>query len=384
MSRTVEQLTTAPTADELFDQMILWLVNQGLPADKWRPNGVARSILRAVATVFVLLAGVITLVNGGGFLETARGDFLTLLARYVYGVERVTATFASGTANLTNSGGGVYTWQPGELVIRNSVTRKLYRNTLIFSLNPGETDKPCTVEALEIGTASNAGSGQVTELAITAAGVTVTNPAPIVGIDDQLDDALRAECLARLGALSMLGPRGAYAYAVQSAKNAGVPVSVNRWVISPASSNGTVSIRVASPSGPATVGDVAAIKTRIEEVARPDVVKVDLDTVSTLTYTATLTVWARFSEGLTEDAIRVPVLAALADYGARYAIGGIRKPPSISSKLYDESVRGVAQLAHPAIYAVDSTGTDLTLAFGQVAVLAIVLDVRLVTTGATS
>lgn len=383
--RTIEQLTTTPTADETFDTMIGWLVAQGVPADKWRQGGVGRSILRAVAQVYVLLASLITLINGAGYLETATGDFLTLLARYVYGVERVVATFASGTVTLTNSGGGVYTWNPGELVVRNSVTKKLYRNTAIVTLLAGATLTGVAVEALELGTASNAGAGEVSELAVVAAGVTVTNPSPIVGVDEQIDESLRAECLAKLGALSMAGPRGAYSYAIQSAKNGGVPVNVNRWVISPASSTGVVSVRVASPSGAADAGDVTAIADSIENVARPDSVTLDLATVTTATYAYPLVVWARATPGVTAASLQTKVLAALASYAASYPIGGLRKPPSSQGYLYDDSVQAVAKSADPLIFAVDSTGgADLPLSFGQVPIITSTVDVRLVATAVTS
>ena len=50
-----------------------------------------------------------------GFLETARGPWLTLLARNMFGVERGEATFATGEIQLTNGGGGVFSFNPDEV-----------------------------------------------------------------------------------------------------------------------------------------------------------------------------------------------------------------------------------------------------------------------------
>jgi hypothetical protein len=387
MAMTIEQLTATPTRDQIFDQMITWLVAQGIPADQWRRGGTARSILRVVASSYYALAVLISFIAGAGFLPTATGDFLTLLARYVYGVERVVSTFATGQILASNSSGGNYTYQPGELLVANTITKKGYRNTAAVTLNSGDVDVPVDIEAIDLGTASNATAGQITTVSISDAGVTCTNPFAVLAQNAWTDEVLRAACLAKLGALSLLGPRGAYVYAIQTATFEGAPVNVNRWSISPSSSKGLVTIRIASPSGPVTADDLQAVKDRIEEVARPDSVTTDTDTVGVSSASRALTVWAKAVPGVDAAAIEEAVTVAIDDMLAVYPIAGIPKPPSTTGYLYADEIRATANGSHASIYAVDMTpDTDITVPDDFVASLSFTVDVRIVTlpTGASA
>lgn len=383
---TITQLTTVPTIDQIFAQMITWLVNAGIPADKWRRGGVGRSIIYAVAASYVVLATLVTFIAQSGFLDTATGDFLTLLAYYVYGVKRVVATNASGVVQISNSSGSIYDLNPGELVVINGVTKKSYVNTAIIHIGAGAVNVDVDVEATEQGVASNATIGQINTMGVSLDGLTVANALPVLGVDAWVDATLRAACLAKLGALSMLGPRGAYQYAIRTATlTDGTPVNVNRLSISPSSSTGIVTIYLASPSGPVTTDDLTAVKANIEAIARPDTVTVNSFNTTTVAYAPSLIVWARANKGVDAGTIAAEVSAALAAYASLYDIGGVAKPPSSQGYVYDESVRAVAQAADPAIFAVDSVGgVDLALAASQTAALTSTIDVRLVTTPVTS
>ena len=398
--QTVAQLTTAPTADVIFAQMIQGLVNLGIPADRWRKGGVGRSLLYVVATSFASLAGLITLFASSAFLDTATGDWLTLLAAKVYGVTRVVATYASGSINASNTGGGNYTWTPGQLTVQDVVTLQLYTNTTTVTVNAGQLNVPIPIQALIQGTIGNANPGDIQTLITSAPGVAITNPLAVVGIDAQTDAALRSVCQAKLGALSLAGPRGAYAYAIQTAITAGgAPVAINRWSISPSSSTGQVTIYLASPSGAAAAGDVTAVVNNVEAVARPDSVTVAASSAVPVVFSPILTVWVRGTigpgvpssgqtvtlAGIDANAIATLVATALTANASAYPIGGVNKPPSTQGYLYDETIRAWAQSAHPNIFAVDSAvQTDFPINPNQVAALAATINVRLVATAATS
>jgi hypothetical protein len=382
---TVDDMLVAPTEDGLFSQMISWLVQLGLPADQWRAGGVSRSLLRVVARTFVSLAGLITDFITGGFLETATGDWLTLLARNVYGVVRITASFASGQWTATNGGAGIYIIGPGDLIVKSSVSGKLFNNRNQVgnvTLNPGDS-YTFTIDAVELGTASNAAPGDISLLASNFAGLTGSNVAAVLATDDESDSDLRQACLDKLAALSLNGPRGAYAYAIRIATNAGAPVNVNRKSISPSSSTGIVTIYLASPSGTVSSGDLAAVQTSIEAVARPDSVTTNVLSAAQVNYTATLTVWARATPGLDATSLTALVNAAIEAYVEGYDIGGIPKPPSTQGYLYAQALEAAAEDAHAAIYAVDSSAGDLALNAGQVAALATTINIRFTTTAAT-
>jgi hypothetical protein len=89
--------------------------------------------------------------------------------------------------------------------------------------------------------------------------------------------------------------------------------------------------------------------------------------------------------GIDATAIYNLVQAAITANVSVYPISGVPKPPLTQGYLYDETIRGWCQAAHPAIFAVDTqTPTDFPLNVGQVAVLTPTVTVRLVAVGATS
>jgi hypothetical protein len=92
---------------------------------------------------------------------------------------------------------------------------------------------------------------------------------------------------------------------------------------------------------------------------------------------ATITVWARRTPGLTEDALKGLVTSALLTFVREYPIGGIAKPPSPQGYLYAGSIDGVCRLAHPSVFDVDGAA-DLALNEGEVATLTAALTVRFV------
>ncbi len=387
MGMTITQLTTAPSTDDIFNQMITWLVAMGLPADQWRKGGVARSVLRVVAMTFANFAQLISFIASMGFLDTATGDFLTLLAFYVYGVTRVVATFATGQVLASNSSGGIYTYTPGEFIVINTITKKSFVNVSTFTLNPGDSNIPVDIEATELGTDSNSSPGQITTMGISDTGVSCTNPLAVLGLDAWTDEILRAACRAKLGSLSLMGPRGAYLYAIAVAVSptTGQPVNVNRSSVSASSSTGTVTVYIASPTGPVTSDDIAGVVNSIERWARPDSVTATVLSVTVVSYTATLTVYARNAPGLVASTIHDEVEAALLALQENYAIGGHPKTAGGPGFLYQQEIEATATSADPAIYAVESVGgADLSVPPGHVAAIASTVTVRLITSPAVA
>lgn len=380
---TITELTTASTTTQIFQSMISWLVSQGIPANLWRPGGVARSILMVVAVTFAILSALISDFAAGAYLDTATGDWLTNLALYVYGVSRPQATYATGTVLASNSSGGTYTYQPGEWQVETDNDAEnpnvFFINTQVFTLNPGASLIPVDVIATVLGSGNNAAPGDVIVVVAPDSGVTVTNTTAIVGQDAMSDPNLVALCKAKLGALSMAGPRGAYEYGIQTALDNGSPVNVNRWSISPSSSTGIVQVYVASPSGAASPGDVTAVAANLQAVAVPDSVTCLVDSASVVNYTNTLTVWAVTTPGLSSAILEAQVNAALIAFVSDYFVGGLPKPPSSQGYMYAEKIDAAATAANPAIFSIDNSEGDLALNAGQVAALATTLIIRFVT-----
>jgi len=313
-----------------------------------------------------------------GFLESATGAWLALLAKNVYGVDKILATFATGQVQVSNAGGGVYPFNPGELQVKNSSTGAVYANTASITLNPTDV-LLVDIQALIAGSASTSAAGTIDALVTELVDVTCMNPAAVVGTDDETDEVLRQRCRDKLGSLSPLGPRAAYAYAVRSALRLdGSPVDINRLAVSPDSSTGVVDVYCASPSGTPISTDLDAVAANIEAVARPDTVTVNVHGATTVPLASSLTVWAYTTAGLDAPGLTTLVENALIAMIEAYPIGGVAKPPSTQGYLYQSTIEGTALGAHDSVFAVDGVGGDLAISPGQVATLTATVTVRFV------
>lgn len=280
-SLTIAQLLSPMTAAQIRSSCVTALQALGLQPQNWATGGIASSTLTVSANILALLSTQLSGAIAQQWNPTASGGGLQLLSQYFFGLTPPQATFASGQVTLTNTGGGVYSYGAGQATFQSSVANSSgvypqYTNTAAFTLLANSTltiDVQCT----EIGTAGNSAPGFVSLLITQMLGVSVTNANPILGTDALADPQLRqlnANSLAVRG--SAFGPRGAYAYAIQTAVNSvtGAPVNVNRWQILIASHTGDITIFVASPQGAAATTDLQGIGTNIDALARPDGVTV--------------------------------------------------------------------------------------------------------------
>jgi hypothetical protein len=377
---SIDELVTPVTEDEFLERFVANLETMGLKARSWRPGGVYRTILRVLAAVCASFSDLQVQFIKSGFLELAAGLWLTWVAYYVYGVERPEATFATGAVTLTNLGGGEYTLTAGQLRVFNSTTKKAYTNADDFTLAPLAT-LTIDIVAVEIGSASSSSAGAIDDIETTYVGqITVTNASPVVGSDQLPDEDLRQLCRDKIAARSVFGPRGAYAYAIRTAKRAdGSTVDINRYSISPASSTGIVTIVVASPSGVPTADDVAAVVANVEELVRPDTVTVNISGATAKTVTRAVTLWARKQPGLAAADLQALAEKQLTELNRLYPIGGIRKSDGAPGYFWADSLDAGLQKAHETIFSVDGAGADEALAAGEVAVLNVTIaEVRIV------
>src|SRR6185369_13530697 len=111
----------------------------GLKTENWAEGGYTRTLVALFAQLIKTSGDVVRLIAASGFLDTAEGDWLTLLAKQLYNVDRIQATTAKavGGITLTNGGGGLYVFDPGDLIVAHAFTGKTYRNTTGGTLSPG-------------------------------------------------------------------------------------------------------------------------------------------------------------------------------------------------------------------------------------------------------
>ncbi len=370
----IEDLITPVTEDQFFEQFLSNLETVGLKARSWRRGGVYCTIIRVLAAFCAAFSDLQCRFIRSGFLEFAEGNWLTWVAYYVYGVERPESTFATGEVTLTNGGGGDYTWAPRQLRVFNSTLDKAYTNQDEIHLGPLSVGTFPFI-AVESGAASSSTTGAIDDIETTYADeITVTNEAPVIGSDPMPDDELRQLAKDKRDARSVFGVRGAYRYAIRSAKRAGgSTVDVNRMSISPSSSTGTVTMYVASPSGVPTDDDVQLCRDNVELLARPDTVSTSLDACTPVTITRNLTIWAEKQEGLSAADLRALALQKLVLLNRNYPVGGIKKAGP-TSYFWADKLEGAVQSAHPSIFDVEGIGDNEAMTTGQVAIFAVTID----------
>lgn len=346
----------------------------GVNTTTWKPGAVVRTMITAVSIVLSYLSRTIALLARGGFLETAEGFWLTLCARYVFGVRRELATFASGEVTLVNGGGGVFSFDADEVIFSNPDTGKTYRNTSAFTLGAlGTVTIP--VAAVESGAASTAVPGAITVLETTLIGVTVTNALALVGLDEEGDEQLKTRCLEKLGSLSPNGPWDAYSYTARNAKRAdGTRIGITR-VSTSRDGYGNLFVRVATASGAVTgdaadaTTDLGAINDAIQRRATPLCVTSHVLSADNVAINVTYTAYLRSTSGRSEVEILAAITTKLASWMATLDIGG--DVIAFTGSVFTDAIAAVIRSALPEIFhvVVHSPAAHVALSSAQVPVL---------------
>jgi len=330
---TLSELTTPLTTAEVQQAIYDAIEARGVATTSWKPGAIARTIIAGVAIVLSSFSILQARIAESGFLDKAEDDWLTLVARFVYNVERSTGSFASGIVTLDNTGAGVFVVAVGDLTVSNSTTGKAYRNTAGFSLAAFETGKLVPVQAVEIGSDSTSPIGFIDTLVTVLLNVTVTNAAALVGADPDTDPQLRSKCLAKTGTLSPNGAADAYRFvAFEATKDDGTPVGITRLTAVP-DGTGDVIVYVASATGPVTgsIGDTTTDLGAVDDAIQTQVVPLAV-TATTVSATAlavhvSYVVWVRGTSGKTAVEMEAEIDLALTNFMSVQPIGGSRKVP---------------------------------------------------------
>lgn len=174
MIPTLLSLLSPQTPAQILASMIAGLQAANFPVTNWITGGVARTILAVTATALSDLWSLVALIAASGFASLSSGDWLTLVAQYVYGLTRNPATSTIGLVTLQDGGGGPFTITVGQLTIVSGDGLE-YTNTTGGVL-PLNGTLQITVQAVSPGAEYNVGSGALTILATPLPGVTVNNP----------------------------------------------------------------------------------------------------------------------------------------------------------------------------------------------------------------
>lgn len=374
---TLDDLTKPATRAEVQATIYRVLGLLGVNTTSWGSGAVVRAMIVGVSAVLAAFSSLQAAIARSGFLDLAEDDWLTLVARYVYGVERIAATFATGHVTLTNTLGGLYTLDVGDYIAANPATGKTYRNVEAFTLNPSSS-VTVAMSAVEAGADSYAPTATITSQVTVLVGVAVTNADTFVGLDAESDPALRARCREKLGALSPFGPWDAYAFAARNARRStGEPCGVTRTRVNK-DGFGNVSVYVAGASGTTsgTLGDLTtdlgAVDDAINKSAEPLAINATAIGATAAPINVVYEAWAYTSTGMTAAQIKAAVRLKLVDFMAAQPIGGAKLDPGDpSGVVFVDALRAVISNALPQIYhvVVTSPAGDTTLALAQVPTL---------------
>lgn len=375
---TLAELTRPLTPDEIRAAIYAAIAARGGNPTAWKPGSPTRTIIAGLAIVLAGLSGLIAAIAKSGFLELAEGDWLTVVARYVFFVERGAGTFATGSVVIDNAGGGVFELEPGDLIVISSATGKGYRNTAAVSIGALATGVAVPVQALELGSDSTAVPGAIDDFETPLPGLSVTNPNAIVGADPESDAELRERCLAKTGTLSPNGPRDAYVFVAKSAVRAsGERIGVTRVRTIPDGIGG-VDVYVARADGtvsgdandPAT--DLGAVAAAIHTQVEPLAITPRVQGAALLPVAVTYQLWVRDTSGLTNPQIETAVSERLTEFFATQPIGGHVIPGETTGRVYVSAIAAVIGATLPGRevrVSVTSPAADVDVAVAQAPVI---------------
>ena len=304
-------------AFEVGDTYAVELTIPTFPATAWQAGSVPLTLVEADAVVNQERDGVIADIASGGFLSTATGAWLTLLAREVYRLERIPAAAAVGNLVLTNTTNAPVIISIGQ-VWAGTVDGRRFNNTTGGTL-PALGTLTLPFRAETVGENYNIDANGITTLYSALPGVTVNNPSvswrTSEGRDEETDAMLRLRCIARWPTLSATG--GTRAVYEQWALSVPETPIVRVYVRPSPTVPGEAEVFVASSTGPVGSDAVDDAQEYLEaRVAYPSTVLVQDTVAFRLRVEATVNVYAGSGDAAMSEAA-----AALSAHVRDLAIG---------------------------------------------------------------
>lgn len=272
MTINILNLFTRETAEKILSRGLAVAKALGLPVTSWRNGDPTKSLYHFAADFFDAQEERNTEFAKSGFMSTAEGDWATVHAKDMYGVDRGEATYATPTVTLRNQGGGVFPLAAGDLTMQCTATGKTFHSTS----NPGVLGPGVTLTydmiADEAGAGSSVGvneiDGYVTPAELATFDVVIVGSTSAAAQDEQSVPELRDQCGDTLGALSPNGPPDAYEKVCKDPLLTG-NTEINRATTIGDHDSGEVTVYVASAAGTVTAPSVAAAQAAVLRWSTP-------------------------------------------------------------------------------------------------------------------
>lgn len=173
LAELLEQYMSAEIADQILADLAVQ--SPALPTTAWQPGSVPRTLVAVFADSEANLYAGRYSVSSGGYLSLSSGDWLTLLASELFGVERDDAVNTQGLVQFTDAGGGPHAITGGTTTVASGT--RTYVATTGGTL-PLNSSVFVPVRASVAGIAGNVANGAITTLVTALAGVSVSNVVP--------------------------------------------------------------------------------------------------------------------------------------------------------------------------------------------------------------
>lgn len=369
---SLSSLIAAVSKEAILSKLLTIASALGLSTESWQPGDPTRTLFAALSQMDEDREVLVIDLVKSGFLDLASGIGLTLLARYLFLVERRTATYATSTIRLTNGSGAFHNFDAEDLTFRNSATGKTFRNTTGGTLASGIGQTlDLEIKAEEGGSDSTSAVGEIDELVYAVANVSAVNTTAAVGTDEESDPDLRERCRAKLQSISVAGPRGGYHYAAVTPElNGGAAVTKTREV--PDSDVGHVDVYLAGPAGAVSSDDRDLVEEAIETWATPLCIDVTVASAENFVQAVTYTLWLYDTAAETTAQIEEKIEDALLEAFKTRPIGGDVISPDPTGFIYKDWIEAQiirAVSPHGFKVTVSTPAADVALNINQVASL---------------
>lgn len=268
---TVSQATATRTQAQILASMYTAADALGVDVVGVQAERLFRALFEMEATAKLAEVDIRVAVAMSGFLDSSAADWLTLLAKGIFTLDRTPATRAIRACRVNASGiTPSATVQAKQLLIQTIVGSRAirWRNVNDIAYVTGQTLGPFLFEAVDVGTSGNVPGGATFTPVLTIAGLRILDDGfgdngTQAAVDTETDAHLRARCKAQWPATALWGTRLAFARYIQEAFDAGgVSNTVTRFQLDDANPNGPGSydIYLANSLGPATANETSRVQ----------------------------------------------------------------------------------------------------------------------------
>lgn len=359
----VATLISTDTPEAIFAIGLEIAVVQELPVTTWRTGDPTLSEYKFLSVVLAEQGETNAEYIRSGFLSTARGDWLKLRAYEEYGVVLDEASYATPTVEVENEGGGIFTFAPGGMTMKSSVTGKTYHNTNDVTVSGLGDLVTFEMVADESGSDSSVGVDEIDEIVTSADGLEIVSSTASAANDAPSETEIKTQCRASLGVLSPNGPADAFEFVARNTELTGVS-GVTR-AKSYGSVDGDVTVYIAGPDGAVDGATVSAVQDAELRWALPLCNTVTTVSAAVLALDLAVTVRRKSTLTATVATIQTTIENVLRAMFADVPIGG-----DSDNEISESSIQSEIHAAFPdQIESVSLDDFDSTLGAGQVPTL---------------